>query len=148
MKNFLQEAFNLRETCIRKEYPGTFELFAIIARGGKKISEGQNHNERSCDLIEENKQHQHCLIHAEVDAILNARKRGAKLNGATIYVARVYRKEGKAPAMARPCQMCRTILLTHGIKKAFYTIDENYYGKLVISNNGICRDVIYEIERK
>jgi deoxycytidylate deaminase len=130
----------------RKFYPGTFELFAIIVKGGKKVSCGQNHGERSSKLIERNKTHQHCLIHAEVDAVLEGRKINCDLTGSTIYVARVYRKDGNSPAMARPCEMCRKVLFKHGIKKCYYTIDEKHYGKLMIYNShNDCRDTIYAI---
>lgn len=44
-----------------------------------------------------------------------------------VYVSRVSRKD-RSLAMARPCSMCRIRLKSYGVKKVFYTIDDNHYG--------------------
>lgn len=53
---------------------------------------------------------------------------------AEVYVARVKLLDGKF-GMSRPCNSCRKILTTKKVRKVFYTIDENYYGILDLTNN-------------
>lgn len=44
-----------------------------------------------------------------------------------IYVARVAKLDGGL-AMARPCGLCRHRIKSSGVKKVFYSIDNNHYG--------------------
>jgi tRNA(Arg) A34 adenosine deaminase TadA len=50
--------------------------------------------------------------------------------GATLYVARVGKDEGFR--LSKPCSMCHQAMIFVGIKKVFWTIDDNNcaYGKL------------------
>ena len=62
--------------------------------------------------------------HAEVRAITNC---GAEnLEGASIYVFRAT-ADGK-PALSKPCSNCLTRIKEYGIKRVYYSIDENSYG--------------------
>lgn len=54
--------------------------------------------------------------------------------GGTLYVARVKRKDGSL-AMARPCPMCQNRIRGRGIKKVFYTINQNQYGVWFVKDN-------------
>lgn len=63
----------------------------------------------------------HAGIHAEVAALMASRK--VDLNGATIYVARVNKKN--EPVMSKPCQRCQDKLAARGVKKVFYTVDSS-----------------------
>ncbi len=144
MRQYLFETYMLSVTQDRKYYPGCFDIYSMIVKGGKKVATGQNHAERSSDLVEKNKTHDHCMIHAECDAILQARKIGVNLSNATMYVARKAR-HNQLPAMCRPCIMCQKVLRDACIRKIFYTIDENHYGKMTLHKNGNVGDKIYSI---
>jgi len=48
--------------------------------------------------------------------------------GATVYVARVSRGSGEL-AMARPCENCQSILKAFRVKKVYYTISKNQWGR-------------------
>lgn len=47
--------------------------------------------------------------------------------GADVYITRIARGTGEF-AMARPCEICQSILKAFRIKKAYYTIDSSHYG--------------------
>jgi tRNA(Arg) A34 adenosine deaminase TadA len=47
--------------------------------------------------------------------------------GATIFVARIYKKS-RLWANARPCRNCRRMLKSRKVKKIYYTISNNEYG--------------------
>lgn len=70
-------------------------------------------------------------IHAELHAILRTARR-ADLTEATIYVTNL-RATNSNVTNAKPCLTCQSILAEVGIKTAFFTIDKNNFGKLVIA---------------
>lgn len=47
--------------------------------------------------------------------------------GSTVYVARIARGT-KDLAMARPCELCRSVIANHGVIKVYYSISPNEYG--------------------
>jgi tRNA(Arg) A34 adenosine deaminase TadA len=51
--------------------------------------------------------------------------------GATIYVARI-RQDTKSYGMARPCANCLKAMRSKGVKRIYYTIDENEYGVIIL----------------
>ena len=57
------------------------------------------------------------FLHAEIDALVKTRKKPHK-----IYVARV-KRNGK-DGLAKPCPICQAAIESAGIKKVFYTEDE------------------------
>jgi deoxycytidylate deaminase len=69
-------------------------------------------------------------LHAEVNAIKNAIKRGGMdiLKRSTLYVARVRSLNGFGyeRAMARPCIGCRRCIAEFGIKDVVYTTNEGH----------------------
>jgi tRNA(Arg) A34 adenosine deaminase TadA len=71
--------------------------------------------------------------HAEVRL---CRKLG---RGGIVYLARVARKDGSL-VMSRPCNMCRTILKSHYVKKVYYSINSKQYGRLDVLKE---RDEVY-----
>ena len=108
---------------------------AMIVSGGRVLSVGYN-NRANSGLQERYKQNPNCnSIHAEVDAILNVRRK-IDLTGSKIVVVRRLRFDSdRNPAlgMAKPCAtMCQAILYAYGIKKAIYTINTNEYGVMRI----------------
>jgi len=124
-----------------------YHLCAIIVRGGSVISVGYNkHNtnafvEHYADIAR-GRGRDFCLsTHAEQDAILKARNK-VDLRGCKIFVARRLRLNGK-PGMARPCPICENALNSYGIRKAYYTINEHQFGKMIIKPNGDTTDIVY-----
>jgi len=124
-----------------------YHLCAIIVRGGSVISVGFNkHNtnafvEHYADIAR-GRGRDFCLsTHAEQDAILKARNK-VDLRGCKIFVARRLRLNGK-PGMARPCPICENALNSYGIRKAYYTINEHQFGKMIIKPNGDTTDIVY-----
>lgn len=69
-------------------------------------------------------------LHAEVNAIKNAIKRGGIgiLKRSTLYVARVRNLNGSGyeRAIARPCIGCRRCIAEFGIKDVVYTTNEGH----------------------
>jgi deoxycytidylate deaminase len=113
-----------------------YHLSAIIVSGGSIISCGFNKGatnsfvEHYADRVRGKRNF--CLsTHAEMDAVLKVRSK-TDLTGCKIFVARK-RKDNGLPGMAKPCPICEEVLLSYGIKRAYYTIDENNYGIMKIS---------------
>lgn len=69
-------------------------------------------------------------LHAEVNAIKNAIKRGGVdiLKKSTLYIARVRSINGTGyeKAMAKPCIGCRRCIAEFGIKNVVYTTNEGH----------------------
>jgi deoxycytidylate deaminase len=107
---------------------------AMIVSGGRILSVGYNSRANS-GLQERYKTNPHCnSIHAEVDAILNVRRK-IDLTGSKIIVVRRHKYDTvHRPhlALAKPCTMCQAVLYAYGIKKAIYTVSNNEYGVMRI----------------
>lgn len=124
-----------------------FRFCAVIAINGKPVGVGFNdakmpsNMQRPYEFLKRNEKpykNKFIGLHAESAAILDARRRKCvDLSGAKIYVARIGAAKDNFGhtnvAMARPCTMCRGILRSAKIKKAFYTVEPEEYG--VISLN-------------
>ena len=113
-----------------------YHLCAVIVKSGKPISVG--FNSFSTNAFVEHYANlsrgirDYCLsTHAEMDAVLRIRNR-VDLNGCKIYVARNLKKGGMATS--RPCEICQNVLYNYGIKRAFYTINDNEYGVMRITS--------------
>lgn len=61
-------------------------------------------------------------------------------HGATIYVARVTRKDG-ALTLSRPCNGCWLLMKSQYVAKCYYTISETEYGIIVFNNNSFTERV-------
>lgn len=66
----------------------------------------------------------HATHHAELGAVLGMARE--KTTGATIYVARIG-KHGELK-MSKPCEMCQQVMSHVGIKKVYYSIDDENMG--------------------
>lgn len=60
--------------------------------------------------------------HAELDAILSSNR--DDLKGSTIYVYRQFSNGNPAPA--KPCIYCQELIRLAGIKKVYYSAENNY----------------------
>ena len=107
---------------------------AMIISGGRVLSVGYNSRANS-GLQERYKTNPHCnSVHAEVDAILNVRRKIDLTGSKVVVVRRLKYDTAKNPflALAKPCTMCQAVLYSYGIKRALYTISNNEYGVMKI----------------
>jgi pyrimidine deaminase RibD-like protein len=125
-----------------------FNLCAVVIRGGNILSVGFNKRatngfvEHYTDKIRGARRGYALSTHAEMDAVSSARTK-VDLRGCKIFVARINLFGDKNNlGMARPCQICQNILYSYGIRRAFYTIDNNNYGvmRIASSENPIVND--------
>lgn len=89
------------------------QVGAVIVRGGRVLGVGFNRM-GSC-------KHTPAAWsrHAETQAVLSA---GSNVKGATVYVYR-----GKhTPRLARPCDSCRTLLTTVGVRTMVYSVEDGW----------------------
>jgi len=121
-----------------------FKLCAIIAKGGVVLSVGFNKAqtngfvEHYTDQIKGDRDY-NMTTHAEMDAVLSARSK-TDLRGSKIYVARIRppgNLDGKSIGMAKPCEICQNVLWAYGIKRAYYTIDDNNYGIMKVLHRDV-----------
>jgi len=149
MHRFLRLAFNYIDD--NKYDTQDYHLCAILVRGGSVISVGYNKLNTNAFVehyadIARGPRRGFCLsTHAEQDAILKARNK-VDLRGCKIFVARRKRLD-QSPGMARPCPVCENALANYGIRKAYYTINEHQYGKMIIGPTGETHDVVSEITK-
>lgn len=120
------------------EYDEGLEYFlcAVIVKGGNILSIGYNKKstngfvEHFADVARG--QRDYCLsTHAEMDAVLAARAK-IDLRGTKIYVVRI--KASGGLGMARPCFICQHMLYNYGIRRAYYSIDDDEYGVMKVDN--------------
>lgn len=108
---------------------------AMIISGGRVLSVGYNSRRVASPLQDHYKVNPFCnSIHAEVDAVLNVRRK-VDLRGSKVVVVRRHKYdtvENPVLAMAKPCLMCQAVLYAYGIKKALYTVSNNEYGVMRI----------------
>lgn len=123
---------------LEHEYDEGLEYFlcALIVKGGNILSIGFNKKstngfvEHFADVARG--QRDYCLsTHAEMDAVLSARAK-IDLRGTKIYVVRI--KVSGGLGMAKPCEICEHVLYNYGIRRAYYSIDDDEYGVMKVVN--------------
>jgi diaminohydroxyphosphoribosylaminopyrimidine deaminase / 5-amino-6-(5-phosphoribosylamino)uracil reductase len=115
---FLEYAKKISE----KSNHHSFKLGCVITKGSRIIGTG-------CNIIgktHSESPHKFHTIHAEFNAILNAKNKHNDIYGATAYVFRAW-KNGTW-AIARPCPTCRNFLIKNGIKEIVYSF-QGYFRK-------------------
>lgn len=88
---------------------------AVIVNNRKIVSKGFN-RPKTHPLVCKYSYWEGSNLHAEMDAVLKARK--GPLKGSTIYVSRLYRDGMRAPS--KPCQGCLEMLKDKGIKEIIF----------------------------
>ena len=101
------EAASKRATCDRKH------VGAVVILNRQIVSSGYNGSvigAEHCDEVGHDMEDGHCVrtIHAEMNALAQAARRGAKIEGATIY------------STASPCWDCFRVLVNAGIQRYVY----------------------------
>lgn len=91
---------------------------AVLVKGSNIISVGLNKPKRH-GLVASYAPHDRMTIHAEVDAILKARRKH-DLRGSVLYVARVL-KASTMLSLSKPCATCHKIINNYGIHHVFFT---------------------------
>ena len=95
---------------------------AVLVKKNRIISKGFNKvKTHTCST--------HCYknIHAELDAILKARRQD--VNGCTLYL---YRQDKNGiKSNSRPCSWCLILLKQYGIKKVYYTFEGSYKEEII-----------------
>lgn len=141
MHRYLEKAMGY---CLTHDYNPelSFHHCAIIVKGGSIVSIGYNdlkvngfveHYSQVC----RNKRHYCMSTHAEMSAILKARRK-IDLRGSKIFVARrSFLDKKDLYAMSRPCVICTHILSDFNITRAYYTIDNSTYGIMNINPDNV-----------
>lgn len=115
---------NIQETYLKKaaQIAVNSELIkhkhgCVIVKDGKIISEGYNHYVNYYE-------HKY-TIHAEVDAILKVKK--MNLTDCELYVVRIGTDlMGNPLKYSKPCVECTKCILKHGIKKIYFSTNEEF----------------------
>jgi deoxycytidylate deaminase len=112
---FLQRAANIAiRSNVRHHRHG-----CVIVRDGEVVSEGYNHH---------TSHYEHKFtVHAEVDALLKLKKNKKFLSECELYVVRIGTDlMGNPLKYSRPCCDCTRAILKAGIKKVYFSTDEEF----------------------
>jgi dCMP deaminase len=115
------ELASVRSPCER------LKVGCVLVKNNRLISMGYNgflSGSEHKSIIRDN--HEQATIHAEINAITDAAKRGVSIDGAEAYITHY------------PCLNCFKALASSGVKKIYYKID--------YKNNPIIKDLGYGID--
>ena len=95
---------------------------AVLVRGGSVINWSINRN-RVQRWAQKFRAHGcgHATHHAELGAILGVARE--KTQGADVYVVRVNKRDNLL--LSKPCPMCEEVLRHVGVKRVFYSVDDD-----------------------
>ena len=95
---------------------------AVLVRGGSVINWSTNRN-RVQRWAQKFRAHGcgHATHHAELGAILGVARE--KTQGADVYVVRVNKRDNLL--LSKPCPMCEEVLRHVGVKRVFYSVDDD-----------------------
>jgi deoxycytidylate deaminase len=99
-----------------------FRVGAVVFNKGEFISSGHNYPNKSIKKHHPKFRKMPDSIHAEVDAIIRAKK---DLKGSSILVIRI--NSNDEYRMSRPCKYCQMYLRHVGIKYFYYSISKFPY---------------------
>ena len=112
MKNVIEKIRSILPKCTYK-----YRIVAVLCRGHKIISVGYNHYSANIPFV--HRKHEKTMIHAEMDAIRNAKDRD--LIGCSLYLYGTT-KCGRI-IKAYPCELCQAIIDKVGISKVVVLFD-------------------------
>jgi len=106
---------------------GNFRHGAVLIGGGSSFLGFGVNNEKYCSVgAKYRPDHKgQSTYHAEIASIIGLERSITK--GSTIYVARTAKGTGE-DRMSKPCPMCHEVLKAQGVKKVYYTIDNDTIG--------------------
>ena len=105
------------------------QVGCVLVKNNRLISMGYNGFLGGCEhksIVRDN--HEQATIHAEINAVTDAAKRGVSIDGAEAYVTHY------------PCLNCYKALASSGVKKIYYNID--------YKNDPVVEELGYGIELK
>lgn len=122
-RRYLQLAKKLANTSTY----GNFRHGAILIGGGNSILGLGVNNEKYCSVGAKFRAESkgNSTYHAEISSLLGLSRDVTR--GATIYVARSAKGSGD-DRLSKPCSMCHEVLKAQGIKKVYYTVDNETVG--------------------
>jgi pyrimidine deaminase RibD-like protein len=91
-------------------------LGCVITKGGSVQSVGWS-------ALKSDPRFAGCSIHAEEHAL---RQMGYQADGCVLYVARVTKRGHRA--LAKPCSACQQLIVTAGVKRVVWTVDDREFG--------------------
>lgn len=89
---------------------------AVVVKSGRVIGTGFNKDRNNPYYVSPEHIKTHCSVHAEVDAIRDAKW---NVKGAVLYVARV--NNAGEDRNSKPCTRCQVVIEEAQIKKVIYT---------------------------
>jgi tRNA(Arg) A34 adenosine deaminase TadA len=101
------------------QYP-KWSLGCCILKGGSVQAIGWN--KKKCDP-EFMYSFGNCSVHAEIHAL---RQMGFEAKRCVMYIAR-WRKGGGF-GLSKPCAICQPVIISAGVKRVIYTIDDDTHG--------------------
>ena len=105
------------------------QVGCVLVKNNRLISMGYNGFLGGCEhksIVRDN--HEQATIHAEINAVTDAAKRGVSIDGAEAYVTHY------------PCLNCFKALASSGVKKIYYNTD--YKNDPVVEKLGYCIPII------
>jgi len=96
-----------------------YKIGAVIYKRNKIISSGHNYPSKSLRNLNPKFRKWKTSVHAEVDAIFNAK---TALKHTNMFVLRI--NKSKDFRLAKPCKYCELYLNHIGIRKVYYSINE------------------------
>jgi len=113
----------LAEAQARKSLHPRWKVGAALVKGGRIVSTGHNISKNNPSLP--GIPLRSCSVHAEASAL-----RGVDACGATLYVARVTRRN--TLGMARPCAGCEKLLRAAQVRRVVWTVEDDEYGVMAV----------------
>ena len=98
---------------------------AVLVKGGSVLNWSANQNKVQ-RWAQRFRSHGcgHATHHAELGAVLGVAR--DKTTGSAVYVVRISKKGSLL--MSKPCEMCQELLRHVGVKRVFYSIDDETMG--------------------
>lgn len=111
---------------------GKARLKAALYHRNKLLAMGQNSYQRTHPFQKRyGSNSDACYVHAEISAILNARRAGVDTSRTTLYIARARLINDQWQyGMARPCPGCERAIRDNGIRRVIFSLNESGYGTL------------------
>lgn len=119
--------YNLAQVMATKSI-SRFRLGAVLAKKNRAISTGFNDMRKTHTLMQKYAGDLDFSLglHAEVHACIGVSM--MNLEGADLYVVRIL-KDGHL-AMAKPCRVCHKFLADVGIRRVYYSCNDNNWAEL------------------
>jgi tRNA(Arg) A34 adenosine deaminase TadA len=120
----IDKYFSIAKKEAKKAKNEDYKHGAVLVKGGSIISVSHNVSIPS-KFADRYKIHGGIATrHAEINCVLGLDKKVT--SGAVLFVVRVSR--GGNLRLSKPCPMCRSVLEYVGVKKVYYSIDNDEYG--------------------